>query len=80
MWDWHLVRPLQPPSRDTRLLALQDRDAPRWKKELVLRGTQASSCLPMSLGAAPKDRETHSQPQPSAASPTPFLQSIKKVL
>uniref|UniRef100_A0A803VR49 adenine phosphoribosyltransferase n=1 Tax=Ficedula albicollis TaxID=59894 RepID=A0A803VR49_FICAL len=68
------------PSRDTGLLALQDRDAPRWKKELILRGGHPSSCLPMSLGAAPRARETHNQLQPPVPSPTPFLQSIKKVL
>uniref|UniRef100_A0A8C3U917 adenine phosphoribosyltransferase n=1 Tax=Catharus ustulatus TaxID=91951 RepID=A0A8C3U917_CATUS len=46
--------------------------------ELVLRGSHPSSCLPMSLGAAPRDRET---PQPvPAPSHMPFLQSIKKVL
>lgn len=79
MWDWDLCVPCSP-LRDTGLLALQDKDAPLWKKELIFSGSHPSSCLPVSLRAAPRDREIHNQPQLPALSPTPFLQSIKKVL
>lgn len=77
MWECHLVCPLQPPEGH-RAAGSAGQGCSSVEKELIFSGSHPSSGFPMSLGAAPRDRKTHSQSQPPAPSPTPFLQSIKK--